>query len=41
MLRKDHKIRNDIKTRKHYLFKKASDKLFDELDCVTILKSVR
>ena len=31
----------DMKIRKHYQFKEGEDKLFDELDVITLLKTMR
>ena len=41
MCRKSRSIKGSPSLRKHYLFDKGADKLMDELDCVTILKSVK
>jgi hypothetical protein len=34
-------IKKDPLLRKHYLFDKGSEKLADELDCITLVKSIR
>jgi hypothetical protein len=39
--RKKKTMAMDPSMRKHVLFDKGSDKLNDELDCITILKSIR
>ena len=40
-LRKNRLMAANPDQRKHVLFKKGSEKLADELDCVTIIKSIR
>lgn len=40
LIKKKH-LNLNRKMRNHFLFIKGEDKLFDELDCVTLLKSIR
>jgi hypothetical protein len=40
-LRREKNMAKDPSLRKHVLFEKGSDKLNNELDCITLLKAIR